>query len=122
MQIPTEPIGSIPRPLALIEALSKVDGTDPSLDPIYDEAIRDTIERFEATGSPVIYRRRAEEVPQLLDVWRARAAEHRARRLQDSVLGRSHAPDAAAHGRARSATRGGRTASWTWRCVTRTCR
>ena len=28
--------------------------TDPSLDPLYDEAIRDTIERFEATGSPVI--------------------------------------------------------------------
>ena len=27
---------------------------DPSLDPLYEEAIRDTIERFEATGSPVI--------------------------------------------------------------------
>jgi len=27
---------------------------DPSLDPLYDEAIQDTIERFEATGSPVI--------------------------------------------------------------------
>jgi 5-methyltetrahydropteroyltriglutamate--homocysteine methyltransferase len=54
MQIPTEPIGSIPRPHRLIEALSKVDGTAPSLEPIYDEAIRDTIERFEATGSPVI--------------------------------------------------------------------
>jgi methionine synthase II (cobalamin-independent) len=54
MQIPTEPIGSIPRPHRLIEALSKVDGTGPSLEPIYDEAIRDTIERFEATGSPVI--------------------------------------------------------------------
>jgi 5-methyltetrahydropteroyltriglutamate--homocysteine methyltransferase len=54
MIIPTEPIGSIPRPLRLIEALSKGDGTDPKLDPLYDEAIRDTIERFEATGSPVI--------------------------------------------------------------------
>jgi 5-methyltetrahydropteroyltriglutamate--homocysteine methyltransferase len=31
-----------------------MDGTDPRLDPLYDEAIRDTIERFEATGSPVI--------------------------------------------------------------------
>src|SRR3954447_409570 len=50
--IPTEPIGSIPRPLRLIEALSTTDGTDPALDPLYDEAIRDTIERFEATGSP----------------------------------------------------------------------
>ena len=54
MTIPTEPIGSIPRPLALIEAVAKTDGADPSLDSLYEEAIRDTIERFEATGSPVI--------------------------------------------------------------------
>jgi 5-methyltetrahydropteroyltriglutamate--homocysteine methyltransferase len=52
--IPTEPIGSIPRPLKLIEALSKMDCDDPALKPLYEEAIRDTIERFEATGSPVI--------------------------------------------------------------------
>src|SRR6185312_9773574 len=38
----------------LIEAISAGDGVDPSLDPLYEEAIRDTIERFEATGSPVI--------------------------------------------------------------------
>jgi 5-methyltetrahydropteroyltriglutamate--homocysteine methyltransferase len=54
MKIPTEPIGSIPRPARLLKALARVDGTDPSLDPLYEEAIRDTIERFEATGSPVI--------------------------------------------------------------------
>jgi 5-methyltetrahydropteroyltriglutamate--homocysteine methyltransferase len=54
MNIPTEPIGSIPRPRRLLEAVSKVDGADPSLDPIYEDAIRDTIECFEATGSPVI--------------------------------------------------------------------
>ena len=55
MTIPTEPIGSIPRPLQLIEAVAATgDGADPKLDPLYDEAIRDTIERFEATGSPVI--------------------------------------------------------------------
>lgn len=54
MPIPTEPIGSIPRPLPLIEALAKGDPDDPSLDPLYDQAIRDTIARFEATGSPVI--------------------------------------------------------------------
>jgi 5-methyltetrahydropteroyltriglutamate--homocysteine methyltransferase len=54
MSIPTEPIGSIPRPLQLIEAVATLDGTDPALDPLYEEAIRDTIERFEATGSPVI--------------------------------------------------------------------
>ncbi len=54
MAIPTEPIGSIPRPLRLIEAIAAKGGTDPALDPLYEEAIRDTIERFEATGSPVI--------------------------------------------------------------------
>lgn len=54
MTIPTEPIGSIPRPPALIEALTKMDGTDPALEPLYEEAMRNTIERFEATGSPVI--------------------------------------------------------------------
>src|SRR5580658_9781337 len=54
MNIPTEPIGSIPRPIALIEAVSARGGADPDLEPLYDEAIRDTIARFEATGSPVI--------------------------------------------------------------------
>jgi len=54
MTIPTEPIGSIPRPLALIEAIAARDGADPELDGLYEAAIRDTIERFEATGSPVI--------------------------------------------------------------------
>jgi 5-methyltetrahydropteroyltriglutamate--homocysteine methyltransferase len=54
MTIPTEPIGSIPRPLALIEAIKVSGSQDPALDPLFEEAIRDTIERFEATGSPVI--------------------------------------------------------------------
>ncbi len=54
MNIPTEPIGSIPRTLELIQAVGTTDGTDPALDPLYDAAIRDTIARFEATGSPVI--------------------------------------------------------------------
>ena len=54
MNIPTEPIGSIPRPLRLLEAIEAREATDPALDPLYDDAIRDTIERFEATGSPVI--------------------------------------------------------------------
>ena len=54
MTIPTEPIGSIPRPPELIAAVSSGDGTDPKLEPLYDEAIRDTIACFEATGSPVI--------------------------------------------------------------------
>jgi 5-methyltetrahydropteroyltriglutamate--homocysteine methyltransferase len=55
MKIPTEPIGSIPRPLALIEAIAKAgDFTDPKLNPLYEDATRDTITRFEATGSPII--------------------------------------------------------------------
>jgi 5-methyltetrahydropteroyltriglutamate--homocysteine methyltransferase len=52
--IPTEPIGSIPRPLELIEAVSTRAPNDPALDRLYDTATRDTIARFEETGSPVI--------------------------------------------------------------------
>jgi 5-methyltetrahydropteroyltriglutamate--homocysteine methyltransferase len=52
--IPTEPIGSIPRPLDLIERVARGDSEDPSLAALYEDAIRDTIERFEATGSPVV--------------------------------------------------------------------
>lgn len=54
MIIPTEPIGSIPRPPKLIEAFVSHDCDDPKLESLYDEAIRDTLECFEATGSPVI--------------------------------------------------------------------
>ena len=54
MIVPTEPIGSIPRPLELVEAVNARGGMDPALDGLYEAAIRDTIERFEATGSPVI--------------------------------------------------------------------
>src|SRR5882672_308833 len=52
--IPTEPIGSIPRPRDLVERVAQGDSDDPELGPFYEAAIRDTIERFEATGSPVI--------------------------------------------------------------------
>jgi 5-methyltetrahydropteroyltriglutamate--homocysteine methyltransferase len=55
MKIPTEPIGSIPRPLKLIKAIADAGNfEDPNLDPSYEDAVRDTIEQFEATGSPVI--------------------------------------------------------------------
>ena len=54
MNIPTEPIGSIPRPLELLNAISRQGSSNPTLEPLYDEAVRDTIERFEATGSPVV--------------------------------------------------------------------
>jgi len=56
MILPTEPIGSIPRPPALIDAVASRGGDtdDPALQPLFDDAIRDTIARFEETGSPVI--------------------------------------------------------------------
>jgi len=52
--LPTEPIGSIPRPLALIRAVAEYGPDDPRLAPLYDAAVRDTVREFEATGSPVI--------------------------------------------------------------------
>jgi 5-methyltetrahydropteroyltriglutamate--homocysteine methyltransferase len=52
--IPTEPIGSIPRPTPLIEAIGHQGHDHPALTPMYEDAIRDTIARFEATGSPVV--------------------------------------------------------------------
>jgi 5-methyltetrahydropteroyltriglutamate--homocysteine methyltransferase len=55
MIIPTEPIGSIPRPQRLIDRIFAAgDHTHASLETLYDDAIRDTIARFEETGSPVI--------------------------------------------------------------------
>ncbi len=57
MPIPTEPIGSIPRPTELIEANrahSAGELSDEKLRRLQDEALRDTIRRFEETGSPVI--------------------------------------------------------------------
>jgi 5-methyltetrahydropteroyltriglutamate--homocysteine methyltransferase len=53
--IPTEPIGSIPRPLDLIERVARDDREDdPGLRALYEDAVRETIARFEATGSPVV--------------------------------------------------------------------
>ncbi|MCI0694067.1 cobalamin-independent methionine synthase II family protein [candidate division KSB1 bacterium] len=57
MPIPTEPIGSIPRPPALIEGMQAFQAgrlSQKELDSLYNAAILDTIQLFEATGSPVI--------------------------------------------------------------------
>jgi 5-methyltetrahydropteroyltriglutamate--homocysteine methyltransferase len=57
MTIPTEPIGSLPRPIALIEAFAAYEaGSLPraDLDREIEAAVKDTIERLEETGSPVI--------------------------------------------------------------------
>lgn len=57
MPIPTEPIGSIPRPRELLDGVQAFNQRRISrdeLNALYDSAIRDTIQRLEATGSPVI--------------------------------------------------------------------
>ncbi len=55
MHIPTEPIGSIPRPTELMEAIALTGhNDDPALEDMYQAAVKDTVERLEATGSPVI--------------------------------------------------------------------
>ena len=56
MAIPTEPIGSIPRPAELLRAIeaNAAGELQRALDKAYDDAVRDTVQRFEATGSPVI--------------------------------------------------------------------
>ena len=57
LMIPTEPIGSIPRPAELIrgmQAFSAGQISRSELDGLYQTALKETIARFEATGSPVI--------------------------------------------------------------------
>src|SRR5262245_36307785 len=55
--IPTEPVGSIPRPLKLQLAYAAYDAKKigkAELEAEQDAAVADTIKRFEATGSPII--------------------------------------------------------------------
>src|ERR1022692_3304516 len=57
MKIQTEPIGSVPRPKYLVDALhafSQQQIQEAELSKLFDEAVADTIKRFEETGSPVI--------------------------------------------------------------------
>src|SRR5690349_18250539 len=57
MPIPTEPIGSIPRPAQLLDAVRGFrEGrvSKAQLDTAVTAALRDTIARFEATDSPII--------------------------------------------------------------------
>jgi 5-methyltetrahydropteroyltriglutamate--homocysteine methyltransferase len=55
--IPTEPIGSIPRPPELLEGVQEAaEGriSREELEALYVKAVQDTIARLEATGSPVV--------------------------------------------------------------------
>src|SRR5256712_9189169 len=57
MPIPTEPIGSIPRPPELIDGMRQFAAGRISRDEMrsrYERAIRDTIQRFQGPGLPVI--------------------------------------------------------------------
>jgi 5-methyltetrahydropteroyltriglutamate--homocysteine methyltransferase len=57
VSLPTEPIGSIPRPTELMEGVEAAAGGEISpeaLEALFANAVRDTITRFEATGSPVV--------------------------------------------------------------------
>ncbi|HSB85681.1 MAG TPA: hypothetical protein VLD86_05200, partial [Ilumatobacteraceae bacterium] len=55
--LPTEPIGSIPRPKALQDGMRAAAAgliSPDDLEALFDDAVRDTLSRFEATGSPVV--------------------------------------------------------------------
>jgi 5-methyltetrahydropteroyltriglutamate--homocysteine methyltransferase len=57
MSIPTEPCGSLPRPAELQKALADFATGEISkeeLNSLYDQAVKDTVERFVQTGSTVI--------------------------------------------------------------------
>ena len=55
--IPTEPVGSLPRPAKLQETYARYDAGEASRDELeteQDAAIRDSIDRGQATGAPII--------------------------------------------------------------------
>ncbi|HYS38595.1 MAG TPA: cobalamin-independent methionine synthase II family protein [Pseudonocardiaceae bacterium] len=57
MTIPTEPIGSVPRPQYLLKAMSQFAAgalDQVALEAWQDQAVAETIERFVAVGSPVV--------------------------------------------------------------------
>src|SRR5256885_14531986 len=57
MRLPTEQVGSIPRPAALIEGIQGFEAgriSQAELNALYHSAVQDTIQRLEATESPVI--------------------------------------------------------------------
>ena len=57
MAIPTEPIGSVPRSKELQEAMQAHGAgslSNDQMDKLFDQAVSETIQQFEATGSPII--------------------------------------------------------------------
>jgi len=57
MKIKTEPVGSVPRPKYLVDALgafAQQQISENELQQLFNTALKETIQRFEETGSPVI--------------------------------------------------------------------
>ncbi|MDN5932163.1 MAG: 5-methyltetrahydropteroyltriglutamate--homocysteine methyltransferase [Pseudonocardia sp.] len=55
--LPTEPVGSLPRPAKLQEAYAQYDAGEigkDDLEKLQDAAVKDSIERGEATGAPIV--------------------------------------------------------------------
>ncbi|MEQ3551815.1 5-methyltetrahydropteroyltriglutamate--homocysteine methyltransferase [Pseudonocardia nematodicida] len=55
--IPTEPVGSLPRPQALLDAYAAFAAgrlDQAAVEQAQDDAVRDTLERYRATGAPIV--------------------------------------------------------------------
>jgi methionine synthase II (cobalamin-independent) len=89
MPIPTEPVGSLPRPAKLQAAIAGYDAgkvTRAQLEAEQDAACRDSIERMEATGAPIV------------SDGEQRASSFATYPLTDTLAGTGLAPNLAADG------------------------
>jgi hypothetical protein len=93
ISIPTEAIGSSPRPVDLIERVARGDSEDAKPAPRYEVTLRDTIKWFEAWASG---RYGSIIMLYVLPAW---ASKHSPVWLPNSVLRRSFAPPVAPHTR-----------------------
>ena len=100
MVIPTEPVGSVPRPDYLLDAFKKhgegaldADGLHQAV----DRAVAETVVAMEATGSPVITDGEQSK-PSFRHLSDRRPGEPGARRRGDPLRRRAHAAAAAADG------------------------
>ena len=73
--IPTEPIGSIPRPPSLIQAIA-ANPEDPALEALYDAADSGHDRAVRGDRIPGDHGRRAAQIPQFLDLLRSRARQY----------------------------------------------
>jgi len=94
--IPTEPIGSIPRPVDLIERIAKGDGEDPSLDPFMRMRFETPLNSLKPQALRWLPTANSGSI--IISVHTVcMAFEHGAGRLHYPVQGRSYAPPLAPH-------------------------